>query len=57
MSTEQKGLRTTMKKLNGDSLTPILIFRKNARASGSFCWKVPQSMRDQDVIRSSEWIR
>ena len=28
MSTEQKGLRTTMKKLNGDSLTPILIFRK-----------------------------
>ncbi|WP_203248342.1 anthranilate synthase component I [Sporosarcina beigongshangi] len=28
MSTGQKSLRTTMKKLNGDSLTPILIFRK-----------------------------
>ncbi len=28
MSTEQKGLRITMKKLNGDSFTPILIFRK-----------------------------
>lgn len=28
MSIEQKSLRTTVKKLNGDSLTPILIFRK-----------------------------
>ena len=28
MSTGQKSLRTTMKKVNGDSLTPILIFRK-----------------------------
>ncbi len=28
MSTEQKSLRTTMKKVNGDSLTPILIFRR-----------------------------
>ncbi|MBO0601739.1 chorismate-binding protein [Sporosarcina sp. E16_3] len=28
MSKEQTSLRTTMKKLNGDSLTPILIFRK-----------------------------
>ena len=36
MSTEQKGLRTTMKKLNGDSLNPDFDFQKNARASGSF---------------------
>ena len=28
MSKEQTSLRTTMKKLNGDSLTPILIFRR-----------------------------
>lgn len=28
MSVGQKSLRTTVKKLNGDSLTPILIFRK-----------------------------
>ncbi|MFJ7935359.1 anthranilate synthase component I family protein [Sporosarcina sp. NPDC096371] len=28
MSTVQKSLRTTMKKVNGDSLTPILIFRR-----------------------------
>lgn len=28
MTIEQKNLRTTMKKLNGDSLTPILIFRR-----------------------------
>lgn len=28
MSREQTSLRTTMKKLNGDSLTPILIFRR-----------------------------
>lgn len=28
MSTGQKSLRTTLKKVNGDSLTPILIFRK-----------------------------
>ena len=28
MSTGQKSLRTTMKKVNGDSLTPILIFRR-----------------------------
>src|SRR6185312_3397749 len=28
MSADQMSLRTTMKKLNGDSLTPILIFRK-----------------------------
>ena len=28
MSKEQTSLRTTMKKINGDSLTPILIFRR-----------------------------
>ena len=28
MTTKSKNLRTTMKKLNGDSLTPILIFRR-----------------------------
>ena len=28
MSTVQKSLRTSMKKVNGDSLTPILIFRR-----------------------------
>ncbi|QUW20580.1 chorismate-binding protein [Sporosarcina sp. Marseille-Q4063] len=28
MTTKTKNLRTTMKKLNGDSLTPILIFRR-----------------------------
>lgn len=28
MKTEQSSLRTTMKKINGDSLTPILIFRR-----------------------------
>ncbi|WP_342513774.1 chorismate-binding protein [Sporosarcina sp. FSL K6-1522] len=28
MSTEKMSLRTTMKKVNGDSLTPILIFRR-----------------------------
>lgn len=28
METEQSSLRTTMKKINGDSLTPILIFRR-----------------------------
>ena len=39
MSTEQKSLRTTMKKLNGDSLTPILIFRKNAGQTEVFTGK------------------
>ena len=28
MKTDQSSLRTTMKKINGDSLTPILIFRR-----------------------------
>lgn len=28
MKTEKKSLRTTMRKINGDSLTPILIFRR-----------------------------
>jgi len=28
MTTENKSLRTTMRKINGDSLTPILIFRR-----------------------------
>ena len=30
MSVDQKSMRTTMKKMNGDSLTPILIFRRLA---------------------------
>ena len=55
MSREQTSLRTTMKKLNGDSLTPILIFRK-MQGKESFYWKVLQSMRDLGVILSWGWI-
>ncbi|MDS9471891.1 anthranilate synthase component I family protein [Sporosarcina pasteurii] len=50
MSVEQKSLRTTMKKINGDSLTPILIFR---RLQGKQKFLLESSVKHEDSGRYS----
>lgn len=50
MSIEQVSLRTTMKKINGDSLTPILIFR---RLQGQQKFLLESSAKHEDSGRYS----
>ncbi|AOV06410.1 anthranilate synthase component I family protein [Sporosarcina ureilytica] len=50
MSVEQTSLRTTMKKMNGDSLTPILIFR---RLQGKQKFLLESSAKHEDSGRYS----